>query len=130
MRSMKALLILVFATIFSSCGKDEDAVLKETLTISIFNDTEFEYKEAKLYAGSNLTAGYEFADSIKFTLSALSDTIIYWKPKILLKGEGSFQFQLSEDKKENFGYVVGKSNADGYEYEITIIENKIEIIAK
>jgi|LSQX01.2.fsa_nt_gb hypothetical protein len=127
---MKALLILVFVAVLTSCDKD-DITSKQELSFDVRNETELSYENIKIYSGQDVAdKGFVFADSMSFSIESLSSKIINWKPKLLSQGgEGELLFKLTEEKEEYFGYYSGRNIAGNPDFIITI-NNSIDIRQK
>ena len=69
---MKALLILVFVAVLTSCDKD-DITSKQELSFDVRNETELSYEKIKIYSGQDVAEkGIVFADSMSISIESLS----------------------------------------------------------
>jgi hypothetical protein len=125
---MKKILLAMIAMAFIiSCKKETEPLLRKNLEISISNKTDLNFDTVKLYSGAHGLLAFDASDSLLFSLKAFSDKTIRWRPKITTRTNGTFLFQISDDRKNDFGYIAYKEPIDGYFYKIDVLADTILI---
>jgi hypothetical protein len=120
---MKHIIILFLFTLFvaNACEKDKEKSLKETIELTIVNQTNNEYLDSKLIA---LTASETHSDSIKIEIPSNDSVSISWNPK-LSTSTGTFYFKLDNNRGLDLWYYAGYSISDDGPFKLTINESEI-----
>lgn len=119
---MKQLVLLILcALLVNACEKENKKSLKETIDLTIINQTDSDYLNAYLYV---LSASETYSDSLLIEIPSNDSVNVSWNPK-LTTSTGAFYFDLDNNRGIDLWYYAGYSIFNNGPFKLTINENEI-----
>ena len=119
---MKPLVLILLSALLVSNACEKEETLKETIDLTIVNETDTDYLKARLFA---VNADYQtHSDSLLIEIPGNDSVNVSWKPK-LSTSTGEFYFELNNNRGLGLWYYAGNSIADDGPFKLIIEENEI-----